>query len=68
MYIRCNCRAFCYFVFQMEAKPEDYVTEESEDGMDSDDPLTATDTKYGKSFRSAYNFILKNIDLIYKYA
>lgn len=33
-------------------KTESHVTEDSEgSGMDSDDPLTATDTKYGKSFR-----------------
>lgn len=53
--MRCNLKTFCFFYFQMEAKPEDYVTEESEDGMDSDDPLTATDTKYAKSFRSVYD-------------
>jgi hypothetical protein len=37
------------------------VTEDSEDGMDSDDPLTATDTKYGKSFRYVcyYNYNIK---------
>ncbi|XP_026325882.1 bumetanide-sensitive sodium-(potassium)-chloride cotransporter isoform X2 [Hyposmocoma kahamanoa] len=48
--------------FQMEAKPEDYVTEESEDGMDSDDPLTATDTKYGKSFRHFTREALPRLD------
>lgn len=44
----------------MEAKPEDYyATEESEDGMESDDPLTAADPKYTKSFRSVYDMLLK---------
>lgn len=41
----------CYFRLQMEAEAEDLENTEESDGMDSDDPLTATDTKYGKSFR-----------------
>ncbi|XP_049871575.1 bumetanide-sensitive sodium-(potassium)-chloride cotransporter isoform X2 [Pectinophora gossypiella] len=48
--------------FQMQAKQEDDATEESEDGMDSDDPLTASDTKYGKSFRHFTREALPRLD------
>ncbi|KAI5643912.1 amino acid permease domain-containing protein [Phthorimaea operculella] len=48
--------------FQMEAKPEEDATEESEDGMDSDDPLTMQDTKYGKSFRHFTREALPRLD------
>ncbi|KAL4717070.1 hypothetical protein ACJJTC_016957 [Scirpophaga incertulas] len=50
--------------FQMEEKTnEDENTEESDgSGMESDDPLTATDTKYGKSFRHFTREALPRLD------
>ncbi|XP_028166446.1 bumetanide-sensitive sodium-(potassium)-chloride cotransporter-like [Ostrinia furnacalis] len=50
--------------FQMEDKTtEDDATEDSDaSGMDSDDPLTATDTKYGKSFRHFTREALPRLD------
>ncbi|XP_075979539.1 sodium chloride cotransporter 69 isoform X2 [Anticarsia gemmatalis] len=50
--------------FQMEDdQTESHVTEDSEgSGMDSDDPLTATDTKYGKSFRHFTREALPRLD------
>ncbi|KAL0821329.1 hypothetical protein ABMA28_005921 [Loxostege sticticalis] len=50
--------------FQMEDKTtEDEATEDSDaSGMESDDPLTATDTKYGKSFRHFTREALPRLD------
>ncbi|XP_053611514.1 bumetanide-sensitive sodium-(potassium)-chloride cotransporter isoform X2 [Plodia interpunctella] len=50
--------------FQMEDDRQDsHVTEDSEgSGMESDDPLTATDTKYGKSFRHFTREALPRLD------
>lgn len=50
--------------FQMEEEKRDGdATEESDgSGMDSDDPLTATDTKYGKSFRHFTREALPRLD------
>ncbi|XP_026741334.1 bumetanide-sensitive sodium-(potassium)-chloride cotransporter [Trichoplusia ni] len=48
--------------FQMEDEPEDLEHTEESDGMDSDDPLTATDTKYGKSFRHLTREALPRLD------
>ncbi|XP_052752260.1 bumetanide-sensitive sodium-(potassium)-chloride cotransporter-like isoform X2 [Galleria mellonella] len=49
--------------FQMEVdKPEDATEESDASGLDSDDPLTATDTKYGKSFRHFTREALPRLD------
>ncbi|XP_060804518.1 bumetanide-sensitive sodium-(potassium)-chloride cotransporter [Amyelois transitella] len=50
--------------FQMEDNRQDSnATEDSEgSGMESDDPLTATDTKYGKSFRHFTREALPRLD------
>ncbi|CAH0758269.1 unnamed protein product [Diatraea saccharalis] len=50
--------------FQMEEKRiENEGTEDSDaSGMESDDPLTATDTKYGKSFRHFTREALPRLD------
>ncbi|KAM3960424.1 sodium chloride cotransporter 69 [Aphomia sociella] len=48
--------------FQMEDKPEEATEESDGSGMDSDDPLTATDTKYGKSFRHFTREALPRLD------
>lgn len=47
--------------FQMEDK-QDEATESDGSGMESDDPLTATDTKYGKSFRHFTREALPRLD------
>ncbi|XP_047532187.1 bumetanide-sensitive sodium-(potassium)-chloride cotransporter isoform X1 [Vanessa atalanta] len=47
--------------FQMEDK-QDEGTESDGSGMESDDPLTATDTKYGKSFRHFTREALPRLD------
>ncbi|XP_059062211.1 bumetanide-sensitive sodium-(potassium)-chloride cotransporter-like [Achroia grisella] len=49
--------------FQMEVdKPEDHTEESDASGMDSDDPLTANDTKYAKSFRHFTREALPRLD------
>ncbi|XP_072938252.1 bumetanide-sensitive sodium-(potassium)-chloride cotransporter isoform X2 [Epargyreus clarus] len=50
--------------FQMEDKQEDEEMSEESDGsgMDSDDPLTVNDTKYGKSFRHFTREALPRLD------
>ncbi|XP_038222026.1 bumetanide-sensitive sodium-(potassium)-chloride cotransporter isoform X2 [Zerene cesonia] len=47
--------------FQMEAKQEE-GSDSDGSGMDSDDPLTTTDTKYGKSFRHFTREALPRLD------
>ncbi|KAJ8714745.1 hypothetical protein PYW07_002970 [Mythimna separata] len=48
--------------FQMEDDQEDDQEHTDSDGMDSDDPLTCTDTKYGKSFRHFTREALPRLD------
>ncbi|CAH1637162.1 unnamed protein product [Spodoptera littoralis] len=48
--------------FQMEDEQEEEQEHTDSDGMDSDDPLTCTDTKYGKSFRHFTREALPRLD------